>query len=434
MGLHRDGSQYGMSPVETHVRRLVWFQLCFLDIRTCEASGPRPQIRSREEGGFDTKFPLNVDDEDLLQPNPPTEDSKHWTSMTLFLIRIRANEVQRMIWEERPKVEKNTTTITAVLGKLQRARADLHNRFLPMLDDSVPIQLLCRHVWHVVIDRWHISFLHRYHNSVAQRMPDRLRQLILTSGTSQMEHAIAVDTQPSLAPWQWYSGALQQYHIAVLMLFEIYAYPMRKEADRIWACLDYVFDIPAGLNRDQKAKLVLGELAHRVKVYHSLRKTKAPVTMEKMPGFKAPKTAGNEGQQPSMLALPGGIPTSEGSSSGVALAPINISGVSPPPNMNATSMPPSSTAMGLDYDFNQAPGVSVMSGTMGQANAGMVEQMYPPGSNAGQWSPQPSSDSGSVRFEGIPGAGAPTNANDLQAVMDIDWVSVVSLHHLVQTR
>ncbi|TKA78392.1 hypothetical protein B0A55_04715, partial [Friedmanniomyces simplex] len=71
MGLHRDGTFYSMSPVEVHVRRLVWHQLCFLDLRTCEATGPRPQIRP---GDYDTRFPLNVDDSDLLADEAPTQD------------------------------------------------------------------------------------------------------------------------------------------------------------------------------------------------------------------------------------------------------------------------------------------------------------------------------------------------------------------------
>lgn len=84
MGLHRDGSYYGLDAVEIHVRRLVWYQLCFLDIRTCESAGPRPQIR-RED--FDTEFPLNVDDADLESPDPPTRDAERWTDMTFTRMR-----------------------------------------------------------------------------------------------------------------------------------------------------------------------------------------------------------------------------------------------------------------------------------------------------------------------------------------------------------
>ena len=419
MGLHRDGSIYGLSPIETHVRRLVWFQLCFLDMRTCESSGPRPQIRTRDEGGFDTKFPLNIDEEELLLPNPPKEDAKRWTDVTIFLIRMRANEVQRLIWQERPKVEQQKTTITAVLGKLQRARLELDAKFMPLIDESIPVQSLGKHVYHIVTDRWHISFLHRYHNSVAHRMPDRLRQLILTSGTSQVEHSIILDTRPTLAPWRWYSGALQQYHTAVLLLSEIYAFPMRKEADRIWNCLDYVFDIPTSLNRDQKAKLVLNELANRMKAYHSLRKTRAPVTMEKMVGIKPPRRIGDGhrldqpntsgGQMPSQVAYQAPRSHPE-SSSPVHTAPA-VSRASPP--------------VPLEYNFNTAPGVSAMSGMVTTTSAGTLEQMYAPEA-AGAWSPQPpsnSSDSGSMgsgaRYDGQSAA----MTNDIQAVMEIDWVS-----------
>lgn len=84
MGLHRDGTFYNMTPIETHVRRMVWHQLCYLDMRTCDATGPRPQIRPDD---YDTKLPLNINDVDLLRSSPPTEDRPYWTDMSLFRIR-----------------------------------------------------------------------------------------------------------------------------------------------------------------------------------------------------------------------------------------------------------------------------------------------------------------------------------------------------------
>jgi len=94
MGLHRDGTHYDLSPVEIHERRMVWHQLCFLDLRTCEATGPRPQIHQDD---FDTKFPLNVDDADLEDPNPPTENADRWTDMTFSLMRFDVNEMLRYL-------------------------------------------------------------------------------------------------------------------------------------------------------------------------------------------------------------------------------------------------------------------------------------------------------------------------------------------------
>lgn len=85
LGLHRDGALYNMTALEVHVRRMVWHQLCFLDLKTAEQTGPRPAIRRDD---YDTKLPLNVDDADFLEPSPPTEDKSYWTDMTLTKIRL----------------------------------------------------------------------------------------------------------------------------------------------------------------------------------------------------------------------------------------------------------------------------------------------------------------------------------------------------------
>lgn len=88
-------------------------------------------------------------------------------------------------------------------------------------------------------------------------MPDRLRNILLASGTTSLETAVVLDTYPELRPWQWYSGALQQYHTAFLLLTEVFYYPQRKEADRIWACLDYIFETNRAEGRRDKAIKVL---------------------------------------------------------------------------------------------------------------------------------------------------------------------------------
>ena len=64
MGLHRDGSHYGLHPVETEVRRRVWAQIRMLDLRTAEELGCEPTIM---EGSYDTSLPLDIPDEILSQ-------------------------------------------------------------------------------------------------------------------------------------------------------------------------------------------------------------------------------------------------------------------------------------------------------------------------------------------------------------------------------
>lgn len=287
MGLHRDGETYGLTPLETHIRRLVWWQLAFLDVRTCEAQGPRPQIR---KDTHDVQLPLNVDDQDFLLHSPPVQDRELFTDATLFNIRVLCNEMHRVVWHDRPRIEKKQMSLTALLSKVESWHNSMKARF-HYLDNNSPIQRLARLILSINYHRLHISILHRYHNGVSVRIPDRLRQIILTSGTRQLEDAITVETDPELTPWAWYAGTYQQWHTAFLLLVEIWAYPRRKEADRIWACLDYIFLLQPDRSRDVKARQVLTELRDRTGVYQARRKMKLPAGSAKRLGTTAPRYA-----------------------------------------------------------------------------------------------------------------------------------------------
>ena len=281
MGLHRDGSHYSMTPVEVNVRRMIWHQLCFLDMRTCEATGPRPQIRP---GDSDTKFPLNVDDIDLLSPDPPTEDADYWTDMTLFRIRAECIDLRRAMWFEMVAIDKKKKTLTSALIKIQRTKNMLDTKYRPMMDENVPFHMLGKRILTIGTQGCFIQVLHRYLFSTSQPMPDRLRQLLIEAGVTHMENSIDLEIMPELAPWAWYRGAFNQYHSALLLMVEVYAYPMRKDAAKIWKCLDYVFDIPPHLSPKQKAELVITDLRDRMEVYSQMRKLKTTTQMEERVG------------------------------------------------------------------------------------------------------------------------------------------------------
>ena len=287
MGLHRDGTTFGMNAVETHVRRMIWYQILFLDVRTCEAQGPRPGMRDSD---FDTKFPLNVDDNELESLTPPKEDAQCWTDMTFTLIRMECNEMMRTVWFDRPRVEARKLALTALLGKIENFRRMLYSKYGPLLDTTEPIHQVASLVMSVLCNRMMIMVLHRYHNGVLARIPDRLRQMILTSGTTQIEASMRMETLPALRTWAWYSGALQQYQTAFLLLTELFTYPNRREADRIWKVLDYVFEIPSELSRDEKARLILVEIRDKMDAYSTVRKLKTPTSMTRSLENGAPRS------------------------------------------------------------------------------------------------------------------------------------------------
>jgi hypothetical protein len=64
MGVHRDGSNFNLGPIEIEVRRRIWAHLCVLDISSAELLGREPTILP---DSYDTMLPLSIDDSDLSE-------------------------------------------------------------------------------------------------------------------------------------------------------------------------------------------------------------------------------------------------------------------------------------------------------------------------------------------------------------------------------
>ncbi|KAI7139441.1 hypothetical protein KC317_g7521 [Hortaea werneckii] len=182
------------------------------------------------------------------------------------------------------QIDRKKKSLTSVVVKVQKTWNNMTQKYFAMMNESVPFHVLARHILTLGLQGCFLQVLHRYLFSTSQRMPDRLRQILIEAGLTQMENAIALETNAELATWSWYRGAFNQYHSALMLMVEVYAYPMRKDAAKIWKCLDYIFDIPPHLSPKQKAELVITDLRDRMEVYHQMRKLRATTQMEERIG------------------------------------------------------------------------------------------------------------------------------------------------------
>lgn len=301
MGLHRDGSKaYNLNALDTHVRRLIWHQLCFLDIRTCEAQGPKPAIR-RED--YDTWLPDNCEEDRLSSAARQPCASDSWTTTLFPLIRFEVNEMMRIIWADRRKLEARKITLTQVLTKIENFRKRMYDSYNHLLDERVPIQRYAKLVMHLLMYRLHVMILHPYYANTASPMPQRLRSVLITSGITIIEIAVQLDTSPAFHLWRWYSGAYQQYQASLILATEMFYHPNHREANRIWACLDYVFSLDRNLTNEEKGKQVLSEIMTKMGVYMSMRKARATTwTAAASPAQQAVKEDNVGGNAPSAAA------------------------------------------------------------------------------------------------------------------------------------
>jgi len=85
LGIHRDGTHFKLSPLDTEIRRRLWWSLFAGGVRCSEDVGIHPLLSTHLS---DTKFPMNIADDDI------TPEMREWpqpregcTEMTLCLIR-----------------------------------------------------------------------------------------------------------------------------------------------------------------------------------------------------------------------------------------------------------------------------------------------------------------------------------------------------------
>ena len=176
MGLNRDGTYYGYDAVVTQVHRMIWHQLCFLDIRVCEAQSPRARIRKDE---FDTQFPLNIEDSELETAVLHSESMDRWTSMILTNARMECNEKIREILAARQRTRQggdpDSAYIKKMLEMIYEFQLYMENRYYPIIDDKIPIQHYTRLVIRLHCRRMHGIVLHEYHMSTPRgRLPGEI--------------------------------------------------------------------------------------------------------------------------------------------------------------------------------------------------------------------------------------------------------------------
>lgn len=271
-GLNRDSSNPSMDPVEGQVRRLLWHQICFLDLLTTEAQGPQPVIR---DGSFDTTLPLNINDDALDWPDNKSVPTSGWTDATFSIIQYECCIVIRLIYAQRLAIENGQTDLKTARKKVGEQEARIERKYLHHLDKAIPIQRCAKLVGRLFTARFDAMLLHQHWQmDVKSESQMNIRETLVESCLAVCECAVALDTDPDLAPWAWYARAFQQYHGSIYLLMEVYREPSTRHADRINQVLDHVFEATPHLSSTERSRNLLQLLAEELDKMTQLRKVK----------------------------------------------------------------------------------------------------------------------------------------------------------------
>ena len=299
MGIHRlsHSSANSLTPLQRHVRSLLWYQICFLDFKTAEAQGPHPSIRSDD---FDIPPPLNVDD-DVFEFGSPSWQQQPtsingWTDATLSLIRYECNEIHRLIFRGRIEMDRKQITLHDLRARVEALKRQIQTKYMQYLDASVPIQRYAGLVATLLMARCDSMLLYRHlpqtTHQARSESENRLRDILLTAALTTLEIGATLDTLPSLSSWAWYSSTYQQYHAVLLLLTELYRTPDLPRKERMATIIDHIFGHCYGVGVRERCSDLLWTVKENLEAFYVMK------------GFNKKKSHLPPQQHPTLQPLP----------------------------------------------------------------------------------------------------------------------------------
>lgn len=242
MGLHRDGTTFGLKPLDTELRRRLWWHICLLDMRSSEFHGYEPIV---QESMFDTKLPLNINDSDIspLMTQPPREQ-QGTTEMTFCLIRCEGMKAGWKVGYAFPT--PNATADSALEHReavVQDLKSRLEERYLRHCDDSIPFILFTSTVARLIIARsWLVvHYPSKKKPDYSSTLSKATRDLLFSTSTEVIELSSFLLNNSSISKWTWHSKTHIQWHAVIFVLSEICSRSSSAECDRAWECVNTVY-------------------------------------------------------------------------------------------------------------------------------------------------------------------------------------------------
>ena len=251
LGVHRDGEQFGLMPLETELRRRLWWQIVHLDLRASEDHGSDPTIL---EESFDTRFPLNINDEDIngsMKEPPPEHEGA--TEMTFDLIRYTVSTTARRISYVPPgpgKCRERSKNFT--LEHKERLIEDLHqhieNRFLKHCDMNIPLHWVAGTVLRLVLAKmWLIVHHPLQREDLGKELSEETNERLFNTSVEVVEWSHLLETEKSTKKWGWLFRTYVQWHAVAFVLSQLCVRTKGPEVDKAWHVIEHVLGDYGGM-------------------------------------------------------------------------------------------------------------------------------------------------------------------------------------------
>ncbi|EDU43367.1 conserved hypothetical protein [Pyrenophora tritici-repentis Pt-1C-BFP] len=225
LGIHRDGSHFGLPPFQVEMRRRLWWQVCILDARSSEDDGCDPNI---VEAQFDTKMPLNVNDTDLYPDMTEfPEERQGFTDMTFCLLRFEIANIFRRIIYVPPGPNKCTEffaglTIEQKEKWITECHQAMEAKYLKNCDMNIPICWVTATISRLIMSKmWLIIYHPHQRKDGGITLPQETKDKLFITSLENVEYSLLLETEARTMKWGWLFRTYIQWHAIAFLLSEL---------------------------------------------------------------------------------------------------------------------------------------------------------------------------------------------------------------------
>lgn len=250
MGLERDGESLGIPPFEAEMRRRIWWVLKTHDFRTAELCG-LAKFRDLDTGAENTKWPTNVNDDELYpgMPSLPAE-SNALTDVVFVVLRYEitnfaAGRIARFRRQGKNSSQFSLHATGSDKAEIEEAFKEveelLETKYLRYCDPSQPLHLMT-----MVIARTSMNVIrfltHHPRRWVSiDQTPLSERQWVWEISIKLLEQQNMVQSNPLLKQFAWHATYFFLWHVFIHVLDTLRADPLIADAEKAWRiiCIAY---------------------------------------------------------------------------------------------------------------------------------------------------------------------------------------------------
>lgn len=287
LGLHRDGTNFGLKPFETEMRRRLWWHIGLLDIRSSEDHGTETQINERM---YDTRLPLNINDDDISpEMQEPPQERSTFTEMTFSLMRFEITVALRRVSHACPNtnIPGPQQPFPEKCGNLiQIINKRIEERYIQHCDMNVPIQWVTATVARLILSKLWLVVHHpmtRPYQGI--NLTNSSRESLFLTSVEVAEFACLLSADKNTQKWTWMFAINMQWHAIAFVLAELCVRPIDPLTERAWAAASALYGGWVQTAKHRKgmlwrplARLMKRAADHRAKQQQQMQSNPSTVT------------------------------------------------------------------------------------------------------------------------------------------------------------